>query len=262
MITAVNYKAAIWRRVQRRRNAWEQKFAVLFRNILNNQYKELADRITADNVRSNSLLNVIQIEPVEKVITDLYKVVGADFAQRGTKALKDDSDWYGIMTNYVKRRLWKRIEAINKTTIENAGRIINRNLEESIEEGLGAEATATKVRKGLLSEGIELNQWRSLRIARTEIMSASNIGTLEGAKASGEDLEKYWIATYDERTRDTHRTVEEQNPKAFDEGFRVGAYLMECPGDPDAGPEETINCRCTIVFKPRGYDSEEFYRNL
>jgi hypothetical protein len=267
-IDSTRRKRALWKRVQRRRNAWENKFAFLFRQILNNQYNELALRMTADNLRSESLINtVITKEPIETGILQLYKAVGSDFAQSQENELKsldikETDKWYGLLTNYVKRRLWKRIQAINQETIKQAGKTINKYLEQSVEEGLGAEETARAVRKGLLTEGIELNQWRALRIARTEIVSASNIGSLEAAKASGEDLEKYWIATYDERTRDTHRTVEEQNPKQFDEGFRVGEYLMECPGDPDAGPEETINCRCSITFKPRGYNSEEFYRSL
>lgn len=278
MEVKVNIKRALWQRVQRRRNAWENKFAFLFRQILNKQYVDLVNRIEGgyydvrDLVSTGSVYNqVFTTESIEKYFEDLYKAVGSDFAERQLNELKgldpdietkEPSDWYAIMTNYVKRRLWKRIQSINQTSVEQIGRLINRILEESVHEGLGAEATARAVKKGLLTEGIELNRWRSLRIARTEIMTASNIGSLEGAKKSGDDLEKYWIATYDSRTRDTHLVVEQQNPKQFDEAFRVGAYLMEGPGDPDAGAEEVINCRCAITFKPRGYNSEEFYRSL
>lgn len=238
-VDAHRTKRALWRRIQRRRDAFENRFTFLFRQVLNKQYNELADRITADNVSSKSLLSNIKQEPIEKALTELYKTVGSSFAQNEYNEIKGieenwlhkaDDEWYAIMVNQIKRRLWKRIESIHETTVEYAGRIINQELEESVAEGLGAAETASKVRKGLLSKGIELNQWRALRIARTEIMSASNVGSLIGAKATGEDLEKWWLATYDERTRDTHRVVEEQNPKNFDEGFRVGAYLMEAPG--------------------------------
>jgi hypothetical protein len=59
---------------------------------------------------------------------------------------------------------------------------------------------------------------------------------------------KYWIATYDSRTRDTHLVIEQQNPLDIDDDFKVGEYDMSQPGDPKGGAEEIINCRCTIAF--------------
>jgi hypothetical protein len=84
-------------------------------------------------------------------------------------------------------------------------------------------------------------------------MTASNIGSMEGAKATGEALEKFWIATYDNRTRDTHLAVEAQNPKMMNETFQVGAYQMQHPGDPSAGVEEIVNCRCAISYGVIGW---------
>ena len=257
-------KRAIWRSVQRRRDAWENKFVFLFRVTLNKQFKELAGRINAGNVGSTTLLGIIKKEPIQQRMIELYKAVGSDFARSQFETLKNEpidllmkveteDQWLNFMDNYVRRRLWKRIEKINQTSIDLAGKIINETLAEGVAEGLGADAMATKVKKNLIQKGVEYNQWRALRVARTEIMTASNIGSLEGAKATGEMLEKLWIATYDNRSRDNHPAIEQQNPKRMDEGFRVGAYLMECPGDPDAGPEEVINCRCAMAFNVVGW---------
>lgn len=262
MLTKANIKnILIWRKLQRRRNAWENKFSALFRISLNKQFRDLAERINDQNY--NSIKPEFSPDEIEKRMTELYKAVGTDFARSQLTELKGNDPailtketediWVNYMANFVKRRLWTRIQSINQTSIEIAGRIINDALEESINEGLGAYETATKVKKNLIQKGIEYNQWRALRVARTEIMTASNIGSLEGAKASGEQLEKYWIATYDDRTRDTHMEVESQNPRGMNEGFRVGAWLMECPGDPDGGPEEVINCRCGIAFQTVGW---------
>lgn len=263
MITVpyIKNKRNIWQRIQRRRNAWGNKFMPLFRISLNKQFKDLAEKINEQNYKERSLLDIFRSDAIEKRMTELYSVVGVDFAKSQVSELKGlnsdlltkEDEWLSFMSNYVKRKLWRRIESINQTSIDIAGRIINDTLSESVDEGLGAYETATKVKKALVQKGIEYNQWRALRITRTEIMSASNIGSLEGARSTGEQLEKFWIATYDSRTRDTHLSVEAQNPKAMNEGFQVGAYLMECPGDPDGGAEEVINCRCTLAFQVKGW---------
>ena len=260
--TYIRNNRAIWKATQRRRNAYESKFASLFRITLNRQFKELAEKVNEQNYNSRLLLDTIKPDAIWKRYEQLYTLVGADFARDQYNRLKgNDPDlltkeedvWYNYLRHYVKNRLWKRIESVNQTSVETAGRIINDVLSQTVSEGLGAYETATRIRKGLIEEGIKYNQWRALRIARTEIMTASNIGSMEGAKATGEALEKFWIATYDSRTRDTHLAVESQNPKMMNETFQVGMYNMQHPGDPAGGAEEVINCRCTIAYNVIGW---------
>lgn len=90
---------------------------------------------------------------------------------------------------------------------------------------------------------------RSETIARTEVMSASNKGSLEGAQQSGADLLKFWIPTYDGDTRDSH--LETGNHKAIplDELFSVGSSKGEFPADPNLPAKERINCRCATGYK-------------
>jgi hypothetical protein len=260
--TYIRNNRAIWRAIQRRRDSYETKFASLFRITLNRQFRELAERINEQNYNSRLLLDTIKPDAILKRYEELYTLVGADFAREQYNKLKgfdpdlltkEEDAWYHQLRHYVKNRLWKRIENVNKTSISTAGRIINDVLEQSVTEGLGAYETATRIKRGLIDDGIRYNQWRALRIARTEIMSASNVGSMEGAKATGEALEKHWISTWDNRTRDTHRVVESQNPKMMNEPFLVGMYQMQHPGDPAGGAEEVINCRCAIAYNVIGW---------
>ncbi len=260
--TYIRNNRATWRAIQRRRDSYESKFASLFRITLNRQFRELADRINEQNYNSRLLLDTITPDAIAKRYEQLYTLVGADFAREQFNRIKgndpdlltkEEDTWYNYLRHYVKNRLWKRIESVNQTSVETAGRIINDVLGQTVREGLGAYETATRIRKGLVEEGIKYNQWRALRIARTEIMTASNIGSMEGAKATGEALQKYWIPTYDSRSRDTHMAVEAQNPKMMNETFHVGAYQMQHPGDPAGGAEEVINCRCALSFGVIGW---------
>lgn len=242
----------IWKRVQSRRNAHEKKWHVIVKRALNKQFTELSERIRPDNYRSDF---TIEGKFLEDAFLGLYQAVGSSFARHQFRKFnstailhKQEDDWVNYMTYYVRSKAGKRITSINENTRSQAMKIIREELEDGVEEGLGALEMASKIKKGLIARGVDMNTWRALRIARTEIVTASNIGTLMGAKDSGYPMQKLWIPTYDSRTRDTHIGMDKQNPKGMDESFLVGGvYPAECPGDPDLPPEEVINCRCALA---------------
>jgi hypothetical protein len=103
-------------------------------------------------------------------------------------------------------------------------------------------------------------RWQALRIARTESTAASNLGGLKAAQESGYVMDKIWVSAQDARTRrkpsDWYDHAE-MNGKAvrMDEKFEMvgmrGVDALEFPGDPKGHPANTINCRCTLVYRPR-----------
>lgn len=100
---------------------------------------------------------------------------------------------------------------------------------------------------------------RSRMIARTEAVGAANAGSHEGARQSGVVGRKTWLAASDDRTRPTHVSADGQTVD-LDKTFAIGASRMKHPGDPQGGPAETVNCRCTMLFKrttPVDTDDEE-----
>lgn len=64
--------------------------------------------------------------------------------------------------------------------------------------------------------------------------------------AAGITITKTWVATLDDVTRETHAEADGQEV-SIDEPFSVGGDELMFPGD-DGSPEETINCRCTLVY--------------
>lgn len=82
-------------------------------------------------------------------------------------------------------------------------------------------------------------------VARTETMRASNAGGFQLYKDWGV-ARKEWLATGDNRTRDSHRAANGQIV-SIDEPFTVGGSPMMYPGDPGAPIAEFANCRCTTV---------------
>jgi hypothetical protein len=95
---------------------------------------------------------------------------------------------------------------------------------------------------------------RSRTIARTEVVSTSNFGSMEGARQTTPRIRKVWIPTFDDSTRESHLDMSNHPPIRLDEMFDVGDSRGEYPGDFNLPPEEVINCRCAIGYE---YEDEE-----
>ncbi len=240
----------LWKEIEIKRlkyDAWAHR---LLRMILNKQFRDFASTIDENNYNSDTIFNTITEEPLKQGLKKIYSKVGAEFARDSYNRLKPQKAEYSFedeFNDYIEREAGSRITSMTAETKRQAEKILRNTLTETAEMGLGATETARQIRKELEKRGIMINQWRALRIARTEVMTASNEGAFVGAKSAGA-TKKYWIPTYDSRTRDTHLIIEQQNPKLMDEAFLVGNYLMQKPGDPAGGAEEVINCRCAITF--------------
>jgi len=96
-------------------------------------------------------------------------------------------------------------------------------------------------------------QHRTEMIARTETMRASNAGA-HGLYERWGVKRKEWLATSDDRTRESHLRAmwdysEGGNPGPIkmSDTFTVGGYQLRYAGDPSGPAKETINCRCTVL---------------
>lgn len=118
---------------------------------------------------------------------------------------------------------------------------VRSSLIEGMNLGEGIPELQRRVR-GVLG----VSEARAQAIARTEVISASNAGSL--VTATGLSVEtKTWLATADVRTRPTHRSADGQTVE-LDDLFSVGGFPAQYPGDPRLPPEENVNCRCTVIY--------------
>jgi HK97 family phage portal protein len=92
-----------------------------------------------------------------------------------------------------------------------------------------------------------LPAYRREMIARTESMRASNAGSVQLYKEYGAH-EVEWLATMDNRVRDSHAAANGQR-RMVGEPFSVNGYSMLQPGDSSMGApaSEIVNCRCTVI---------------
>lgn len=192
----------------------------------------------------------------------IYKTTGTYYAEKIIKKLQPQkwesmNYWTYYFENYGKEKAAHRITWITHVTESEFKRITRNVISQAIENGWGEEKAGRELRKEIgFSE-----KYRADRIARTETVSASNAGNIEGAKSMGMNLLKEWISAYDDRVRGSkpgdqfdHLSMNGvQVP--MNEDFEVptadgGTEALEYPGDPNGSAGNVINCRCSVQFVP------------
>ena len=100
------------------------------------------------------------------------------------------------------------------------------------------------------------NKASALRNARTMMTQAECAGRLDSYNNLAEQgvvLKKVWIATPDDRTRESHLELDGEEVDT-DDKFSNGLMY---PGDPSGEPEEVYNCRCSIRTHIIGFKKED-----
>ena len=78
--------------------------------------------------------------------------------------------------------------------------------------------------------------------SKTEVNSAVSFGRQQ--QMIEDEVEKHeWVSSRDGAVRDSHANLD---GKVVTVGKEFG-YGLEYPGDPSAGVEQIVNCRCTTL---------------
>ena len=190
----------------------------------------------------------------------VYDRVGVQFAKEGLrdfkghkwnlekKDLADEFEylWSKLITDFVDNKCAARIAKVTRTTYEGIVGITKQVVDEGMRDNLAIRDIA----RGIRREVKEMELWKALRIARTEVVTASNAGNLKGAEASGLQLNKIWVTAIDDRTRTGHMDANGQE-RDMHEDFDVDGERLEIPGDPGGSAENVINCRCSAVYQQK-----------
>lgn len=108
-----------------------------------------------------------------------------------------------------------------------------------------------------VSSVFKANSESMVRNARTMATAAENKARqdlFEQMTESGVSLEKEWVAINDERTRHSHAELDGVSV-AVNDVFINSDGPIRYPGDPEATPANTYNCRCHIVARINWQDS-------
>lgn len=246
-----------YRQIKRKRDSFERFGTSVFRQALN---KQIAPVIRALRDGDGEPQRFVDKQVMQNAYKQLYFVVMPEFGKAirdefgralvGSKGdiidirQKDDDDffepkWEDIVSRYINISLGARITGVNEYTRE----IVERVIRESMANNLSIPETVKELR----AKWRDISRYRATMIARTEIITASNAGSYQGALSTNIPMKRTWLATGGKRTRDTHAAAHGQTID-IRANYVVGGEVMRFPGDPNASAANVVNCRCAETY--------------
>lgn len=189
---------------------------------------------------------------VEQLLPDegKWRVIFEEFGQLMLPGIISDAGQTGLndvimgisfdirnprVMEFIENKKFKFAKEITETTADQ--------LREQLRAGLLDGEGIPELKKRVKTVFTDATTWRAETIASTETGGAYNFGSFESYKQSGVVPWKEWLATKDNRTRDSHRHMDGQR-QLLDNKFSNGCMY---PGDPNGAAGEIIRCRCALL---------------
>ena len=238
-----------WERQNRLRIPFEKNLE----RVLKNYFNDIAEKtvIAFETGSDVSFLNSLDnsYTRLSNIFRIQYNVIAREFkniALNRTQNVKDfDTEFEIALSQFINGNVATLVTEINDTTRE----AIQNDILFSVNNNLSLPETSNKLRNTLIGMGL----WRASLIARTEVhRTASWANEQTAIQMNIAGTIKEWVSVQDDRTRITHSFADGQQ-RDINDKFEVGGTLLKYPGDPAGGPEETINCRCVVVYTTPDY---------
>lgn len=206
------------------------------------RFKELQKNIA----KEIATINKSNVKEVIKLL-DEVSTLNYEFAREDIESKVEGIKWGIINPKTYVEVLKEQDNPLFYLAIDDLSersRIYN-NIKKELALGLVQGESIPSIAKRI-QKVINSNYNSAVRIARTESTRAENSSRLEAfkhAETLGIKQKKVWIATGDERTRESHQRV---NGEMVDLDKPFSNRLMY-PGDPAGDSKEVINCRCAMT---------------
>src|SRR5262245_12220973 len=218
-------------------------FAALVRSAVDRTLRDTADRFevmpTVDDVGyiTDRWLQLVDEELLPKVATtwhgsaeQITRAINDGLARRrGLRAMAYDESGHGFAPA-PPEELATIYLATARNRLRNVGDVIWHHARRELVDGIQSGESIPKLRDRIAATA-GLAYPRAEVIARTEVISAANQGSLASMKTAGLEATKTWVATMDDRTRPTHIIADGQTV-GLSEFFVVGGTYLTVPGDP------------------------------
>lgn len=177
-----------------------------------------------------------------ETVTALEPFLAAVWAEGGNRAADGFGlDWSDV-DDQVHDAMASRLDVLAGQVTDTTRAVIEAQvLKAGVEGGESVDELADRIR----AKFAELSTSRAETIARTETVGGFNAAAHTVAGEAEGDYDRVWLATDDDDTRRSHRSMDGERAKP---GKPYSNRLM-FPGDPSGKPSETVNCRCVELFE-------------
>lgn len=159
--------------------------------------------------------------------------------KRGGASITEDFD---LEEPTVADALRDRIEELAGQVTATTEQVLRSQL---LAHGVAEGESIPELRARLQQVFTNLSDYRATMIARTETVGGYNQASFLAALDSGA-TRKTWLATDDQRTRETHR---QENGSAVPMNKRFTLTKSRWPADATAPAAQSIQCRCALTFE-------------
>jgi len=242
-------KVITWKTIDRKRASYNKYAKTEFSRALKTQANEYLDQVKQSGLSAEY---TVSRAPIENAMFNVYSRVMTQFARDtfsdlSKSAKKTEVNWDEWVARWFDDNVIDLTDLMTGTTERSVREIAQR----AIIEGLSIREFQNE-----LMSSYSVSERRAELIGRTEIIRASNAGSLMGAQETGFPMMKYWLATRDNRTRGLnpedlfdHYSMDEDKGIPLDQAFNVSGEYLQHPGDRTGSPGNTINCRCTMTYQ-------------
>lgn len=258
-------RRAYWRQVTRIQLKLQAKYAGRIKAVLDRKIREFIESYRdVGSVDMLEMWNEDLLVEYQKMYQETYLTFAAvqykRLSEMTEKSMGLNVEWTQEVNEWLGRYGLQLVSTVSGNFREQILEIINRALQDGVEQGLGMDRVTSNILQAIREFGSRTTFWAE-RIARTETIRAANLGHMAGAKKSNLVVTKLWISALDTRTRRyekaefDHWILDGQTREIDEAFFQVGrngqVATAQQPGDPEAPAAFTINCRCTIAFEPK-----------
>lgn len=222
------------------------------------EYNKGVDSFLSQSQTTFQLL--FQDQDILKLYRDLYLKIGMRFANwyaknfdnyltKGVNPNQYASQWENLFASFGSAVGAQRVTLVSGTAKQTLIKVTQNLLTDTDFMSVG------NIEKGriLRNQFNNYSRYQAERLVRTEATNAANFATMESATTifPGAQMQKEWIASFDDRTRSSHSEAGASDPVDYNQPFMVGGSFMMYPGDPAGPAAEVINCRCSVAPFPK-----------
>ena len=260
-------REAYWTKFERLRRGLENNYSSLFQKAISKEMRKVARdlQLMGPSATLSMMGSYAWSDELMKIMTELYRETAVVFGNASYRAVRNQSrkaaDPFGLNTDFISQIIqflslygFQLVAEMTQTSKKKLTDIITQ----AVQEGLSIDEMVRIITN---DDELGYSAMRARRIARTEVMRASNYAALQGANSHNFEVDKVWISARDSRTRRIPRnTYDHLNMDGqqvpYDQPFtstgkKGDTVLAAAPGDPNSPAGFTINCRCAIGFVPK-----------